>query len=180
MHSNFYIEPISEENDVKHFSMGSSSLLPLKSFLQNQAIDFQSSLIAQTYVVASEDDRSKGARKVLGYVTLICSEIDLQDYYKVADCPQADKYKVLPAIKIARLAVDKSCRGFGIGKMLIQFVVSLCLEMTEQVGCRFLITDAKLEAVSFYKRCGFTLLDTDINKDNEHPVMFVDLKKLIL
>lgn len=179
MQGDFYIEPISKGSDVKSFGMGSSALLPLKSFLQNQAIDFQSSLIAQTYVVVSESDRQKDVRKVVGYITLTCSEIDLQDYYEITDCPQANKYEVLPAVKIARLAVDKNYRGYGIGKMLIQFVVSLCLEMiVEQIGCRFLITDAKEDAISFYQRCGFTLLDTEENRNSEHPIMFVDLKKL--
>ncbi len=179
MQSNFYIEPISKNSDVKSFGMGSSTLLPLKSFLQNQALDFQSSLIAQTYVVIAENDRQNDIRKVVGYITLTCSEIDLQDYYDIADCPQANKYEVLPAVKIARLAVDKNYRSCGIGKMLMQFVVSLCLEViVEQVGCRFLITDAKEEAISFYQRCGFTLLDTEENKASEHPIMFVDLKKL--
>lgn len=185
MHDNFYIEPLSEQNDVKSFGMGRSSLLPLKSFLQNQALDFQNSLIAQTYVVVAERDKNKDIRKVVGYVTLTCSEIDLQDCYEVEDCPNANKYEVLPAVKIARLAVDKNYRydvtrneNYGIGKMLIQFVVLLCLDViVEQVGCRFLITDAKNDAISFYKRCGFTLLDTD-NNNSEHPVMFVDLKKL--
>jgi GNAT superfamily N-acetyltransferase len=179
MQDDFYIEPISSQNDVKNFGMGSSVFLPLKSFLQNQALDFQNSLIAQTYVVVAESDRNKDVRKVVGYITLTCSEIDLQDYYDLADCPQANKYEVLPAIKIARLAVDKKYRHYGIGKMLVKFVVLLCLDViVEQVGCRFLITDAKDDAISFYERCGFTLLDTEENKQCEHPVMFVDLKKL--
>lgn len=182
MHDNFYIEPFSEQNDVKNFGMGSNELLPLKSFLQKQALDFQNSLIAQTYVVVSESDRNKDVRKVVGYVTLTCSEIDL----KVEDCPNANKYDYLPAVKIARLAVDKNYRydatrneNYGIGTMLMQFVVLLCLDViVEQVGCRFLITDAKNDAISFYKRCGFTLLDTEDNNNSEHPIMFVDLKKL--
>jgi ribosomal protein S18 acetylase RimI-like enzyme len=179
MRDNFYIEPFSKQNDVKNFGMGSSQLLPLKSFLQNQALDFQNSLIAQTYVVVAESDRNKDVRKVVGYITLTCSEIDLQDSYDVKDCPNANKYEVLPAVKIARLAVDKNYRGYGIGKMLMQFVVLLCLDViVEQVGCRFLITDAKNDAISFYKRCGFTLLDTEDNNNSEHPIMFVDLKKL--
>jgi GNAT superfamily N-acetyltransferase len=179
MQDNFYIEPISKTSDVKSFGMGSSTLLPLKSFLQNQALDFQSSLIAQTYVVIAKNNNQNDVKKVVGYITLTCSEIDLQDYYEIADCPQANKYEVLPAVKIARLAVDKNYRNYGIGKMLMQFVVSLCLEViVEQVGCRFLITDAKEDAISFYQRCGFTLLDSEENKASEHPIMFVDLKKL--
>lgn len=186
MRDDFYIEPISEQNDIKNFSMGSQEFQPLKSFLQNQALDFQHSLIAQSYVVVAEKDRNKDVRKAVGYITLTCSEIDLQDCYDIEDCPNANRYEVLPAIKIARLAVDKNYRydenrkeNYGIGKMLMQFAVLLSLDViSAQIGCRFLITDAKDDAISFYERCGFTLLDTEENKKSEHPIMFVDLKKL--
>ncbi len=53
MPSDFYIEALSVENDVKQFAMGSQALQPLKTFIQNQSLDFQSSLIAQTYVIVS-------------------------------------------------------------------------------------------------------------------------------
>ncbi len=72
MPSNFYIEPLSVENDVKHFAMGSQALQPLKTFIQNQALDFQSSLIAQTYVVVRNSDKNQNIRKVVGYITLTC------------------------------------------------------------------------------------------------------------
>lgn len=180
MPSNFYIEPLSVKNDVKQFAMGDQAFQPLKTFLQNQALDFQNSLIAQTYVVVKNSDKNQNIRKVVGYITLTCSEIDLQDFYDVEDCPQANRYDVLPAVKIARLAVDKNYREYGIGKMLIQFAVSLCVNVIiEQVGCRFLITDSKEDSITFYERCGFTVLDTESNRNSEHPIMFVDLKKLV-
>ncbi len=104
----------------------------------------------------------------------------MQDFYDVEDCPQANRYDVLPAVKIARLAVDKNYREHGIGKMLMRFAVSLCVNVIiEQVGCRFLITDSKEDSITFYERCGFTMLDTESNRNSEHPIMFVDLKKLV-
>ncbi len=47
---NFSLEPLSKQNDVKNFKMGDNAFQPLKTFLQKQALDFQLSLIAQTYV----------------------------------------------------------------------------------------------------------------------------------
>ena len=45
------------------------------------------------------------------------------------------------------------------------------------VGCRFLVVDAKQDAVAFYRdKMGFTLLGTVENNKNEHPVMFMDLQ----
>ena len=77
------------------------------------AEQFQQSSIAQTYVAITGDKR------VIGFVTLTCSEIDLQNGYDVADCSQANGYEFLPAVKIARLAVDTRYRGCGIGSILL-------------------------------------------------------------
>jgi len=189
MLDDFYIEPISNENHVNDFGMGDVEFLPLKTFLRNQALDFQNLMLAQTYVVVPKSEENKKSRKVVGYITLTCSEIDLRDYtdYVVAeDCPQANSYEALPAVKIARLAVHKKYRfnketgrSYGIGQFLIQYAVSLCLnEITNQIGCRFLITNAKPSAFSFYEKCNFVFVETEENMNREHPVMFVDLKAI--
>lgn len=79
----------------------------------------------------------------------------------------------------ARLAVDQRLRGLGIGEAL----VNLCLGITQEyiapnVGCRFVMVDSKRDAVNFYDRMGFTMLDTPANREREEPVMFIDLSKL--
>lgn len=48
------------------------------------------------------------------------------------------------------------------------------------VGCRFDVVDAKRSPVNFYGRCGFTLLDTELNRESRHPIMFMDLSKLAI
>lgn len=45
------------------------------------------------------------------------------------------------------------------------------------VRCQFLVTDAKQPAVAFYEKMGFTLLDTNDNRERENTVMFIDLLK---
>jgi len=47
--------------------------------------------------------------------------------------------------------------------------------VAENVGCRFVVTDAKSEAVSFYEKQGFILLDSEGNQSTEHHLMFLDL-----
>ncbi len=61
----------------------------------------------------------------------------------------------------------------------MDYVIALIRDrIAENVGCRFVVTDAKGEAVSFYERQGFVLLDSEDNRAAEHPVMFLDLVKL--
>ena len=96
----------------------------------------------------------------------------------VDDPARANHYASLPAVKLARLAVDGRFRCGRIGEALVDFSLAIVvLNVAPHVGCRFLVTDAKQSAVTFYENMGFTLLDTDDNRDRENPVMFIDLLK---
>lgn len=147
--SGYYIRKLELSDKTQHFKVGGESFLPLKTFLQKQAKQFQQASIAQTYVAVTAD------KSIIGFVTLTCSEIDLQDGYNVADCSRSNHYEFLPAVKIARLAVDSRYRGLGIGSTLVDYALALiCDRIAENVGCRFVVTDAKREAVDFYQKQG--------------------------
>lgn len=90
-------------------------------------------------------------------------------------------YDHYPAIKIARLAVDRRYARIGIGKTLVELGLAIVVEeICPRVGCRFVVVDAKRESVSFYERkCGFTALDTPANLSSERPVMFLDVHKAV-
>jgi ribosomal protein S18 acetylase RimI-like enzyme len=172
--SDYYIRKLETSDTVQNFKVGDHLFLPLKTFLQKQAKQFQQSSIAQTYVAVT------GNKTILGFITLTCSEIDLQNGYDLVDCNQANKYEFLPAVKIARLAVDSRYRTSGIGSTLVDYAIALIQDkISENVGCRFVVTDAKNEAVSFYERQGFFLLDSEGNQSAEHKLMFLDLVGLV-
>ncbi|NOS88926.1 MAG: GNAT family N-acetyltransferase [Methylococcaceae bacterium] len=98
----------------------------------------------------------------------------------MSDCSHANYYEFLPAVKIARLAVDNRYRGSGIGSTLVDYAIALILDkIAENVGCRFVVTDAKSQAVSFYEKQGFVLLDSKGNQSTEHHLMFLDLVDLV-
>jgi GNAT superfamily N-acetyltransferase len=171
--SAFYIRKLEDSDTIQNFKSGDQTFLPLKTFLQKQAKHFQQASIAQTYVAVT------GSKNILGYLTLTCSEIDLQNGYEITDCVQANNYAFLPAVKIARLAVDARYRSGGIGSTLIDYAIALILDrIAVNVGCRFVVTDAKSEAVSFYQKQGFILLDSEGNQATEHHLMFLDLLSL--
>jgi GNAT superfamily N-acetyltransferase len=160
---------------VRWLSLGDESFWPLKSFLQKQALDFHQQNIAKTYVLVEESSSSK----VWGYMTLMCSEVTLSDSHLQATLPTtAHSYKTFAAVKIARLAVDKRLQGCGYGTQMVD--ASICLvkdKIMPVVGCRFLIVEAKLNAIHFYQKEGFTLLNTPQNQHSKHPLMFLDLHK---
>lgn len=182
----YTIRSLAAGDSVKNFSAGSAEYLPLKSFLKNQAVEFHEAYITRTYVaIPLEECPETGVliecsrKNVIGYISLITSEIDITNGYTVEDCTHANNYGTLPAIKIARLAVDGNCRRRGIGENLMAYAFAIATDViAEHVGCRFLITDSKRNAISFYEKQGFILLDTEANRSVETPIMFVDLFKL--
>jgi ribosomal protein S18 acetylase RimI-like enzyme len=77
------------------------------------------------------------------------------------------------------MAIDQQLQGKGIGRSLVSWAIALVkLHVACHVGCRLLVTDAKQSAVGFYKRMGFTMLDTLSNPQRSAPVMFIELGKL--
>ncbi|MBG3081913.1 N-acetyltransferase [Proteus mirabilis] len=183
---NLIILPLNQYHSHKNFSGGSEEYQPLKSFIQKDALLFQDGCIAQTYIVADDnmrEDKNKPIDtfpfKILGYITLTCSQVNLKEY-DLGDCVRASSYEFLPAVKIARLAVDSNNRTSGIGSMLFEYALLMSLDdIRPMVGCRFLITDAKKSAMEFYSKKGMELLDTEENKSADHPIMFIDLFTLI-
>ncbi|MBN3574035.1 GNAT family N-acetyltransferase [Vibrio neptunius] len=136
-------------------------------------------MIGVSYVCIERNESDEETGKVFAYMTLTSSEIDLGDAYVIDDCPKANRYATLPALKITRLAVDANQRGSGLGSVLVDMAIAIALDdIAPAVGCRFLIADVKTEAVDFYCKNGFSFLDTPENHKTEHPVMFIDLKTL--
>lgn len=176
----YSIEKLSSAHQLSKFSIGPDpSLRALKTFLQHHALNYQTANVAVSYVAVLPPTTTASRPQVVGYVTLTCSEVDLKDTYLLDDCEHANRYSCMPALKIARLASHSQYAGKGIGKALMDLTVALAADhIGNSVGCRFLITDAKASAIRFYEVQGFTLLDTEENRNRTEPVMFLDLNKL--
>ena len=101
-----------------------------------------------TYV-AVEDDR------ILGFVTVSAGSLDAEELPSGRRPPP---YPV-PILRVARLAVDESARGKGLGRALLRFSIELAEHMMAEFGCVGLLVDAKSDAVAFYERYGFATLE---------------------
>jgi len=168
------LRPIQPDDRVSQFSLGKPEYAPLKTFLTRHAKSYHQEDIAKTFVLVEH-----GIEKppVLGYITLICSEIECASNAAI----EANKYNRSPAVKIARLAVHQDSQNNYYGRTLIQWAIANVIEnILPNTGCRFLVVDSKKSSVQYYEKRGFTLLDTDSNRKNDHPVLFIDLHKLQL
>lgn len=104
--------------------------------------------IGVTYVAVEDES-------ILGFVTLSPASLDAEELPSGRRPPP---YPV-PVLRIARLAVDQTARGRGLGKALLRFSVELAEEMMNELGCVGLLVDAKRDAVTFYERYGFVSLE---------------------
>ncbi|MGH7488518.1 MAG: GNAT family N-acetyltransferase [bacterium] len=112
---------------------------------------------AKTYVVT---DAEQGDR-VIGYHALAGASIEHSEA-----TPRASKgmpQHQIPALLLARLAVDESARNKGIGAFLLRDAMERTLAVSEQVGIRVLLAHALNEkAREFYLHFGFEASPTDL------------------
>ena len=137
-----------DRHDRSSFDCGEPAL---NGYLQKTARQHQQKGIANTYVLVSRIDPGK----VLGFFTLSFLEVDLSDipaaYRK--NLPQTH----LPAAKLGRLAIDRSCQGNDYGRLLLvdamRRVADTIRHAAAVVG---LFVDAKNQSVvAFYRKFGF-------------------------
>ncbi|HTA91444.1 MAG TPA: GNAT family N-acetyltransferase [Polyangiaceae bacterium] len=148
----------------------------LDDFIRTDALRLQSLNVARSYVAWYEG-------QARGYVTLMSDAVVLKpnERKKLRDgsgnALAFEDHPVVPALKIARLAVCKELRAShrGIGEALVRFAFYTGLDMSEAAGCRLLTLDAYPDALPFYEKLGFTRnLDTAYG-GKPRPSMRLDL-----
>lgn len=163
--SDIKIIPLDTKADLSYFSCSEQKL---NEFLIENALEDHNNLYSVTRLVYYKDI-------LVGFFTLIADnisvkEIEAKDYENY-------KYKKLPAVKIARLATDKDYERKGIGRLMITEIFSIIYDITYNIGCRILTVDAKSEALGFYQKFAFRVVNSKHN--SEYIPMYIDLKKLI-
>lgn len=162
------IRHLEQPDDTSAFDCGDA---PLNNYLQRHAWANQTkSSIGVTYVAVEET----APRTVLGYFTLATAGVSRETFPKkyVRGLPPYD----LPLILLARLAVDRRFAGRGIGRALISEAFRISLRVSEEVGCRCIITDAYPNRVPWYAQFGFVPLAAPAPGAPQR--MFLDIRTL--
>jgi GNAT superfamily N-acetyltransferase len=155
-------------------SLGETQYNPLKTFLRRDAKNYHANDLGKTYGLFETIHP-----RIWGYITLVCGEIVAEENAQLVEADVNYRYRSFPAVKIARLAVDRRMRGSDLGSKLVQFSLGIIkVQICPRVGCRFAVVDAKRDSVGFYRKQGFTLLETEANRRRDEPIMFIDLTKI--
>lgn len=146
-------EPLGADHALEGFECGEPAL---DDWLLRHARGAQASGSARVFVTTLRD-----ATTVVGYYALAAAEVRPPDAIGRARKGQP-AVRPIPAVLLARLAVDRRHQGAGLGQSLLRDVLLRCLEAGEAVGIRVLLVHAKHEqARVWYERFGFEQSPTD-------------------
>jgi len=130
----------------------------LDEFLKTKAAKHQTQRVSRTFVLADDATPSN----IIGYYSLSNCQV-ARAIISADDARQLPLHPV-PAIFLARLAIDRSVHGCGYGLLLLMDSIKRCVLVGQQSGVFALVAHTKDDqAKSFYLRYGFTVIE-------QHPL----------
>jgi len=136
--------PITKDHDTDSFDCG---VKPLNEYLRKYALLNHNNRAARTYLALRED-------RIAGYYTLANGSVS-KDEVPARVAQGLGRYPV-PITLIARLAVDLTEQGKGLGRGLLKDALLRAYQASELVGSRAVVTHAKDQAAKeFYERYQF-------------------------
>ena len=146
-------EPLGKHHRLDHFDCGEPAL---DDWLKRHALSAQASGSARVFVTTLDDGQT-----VVGYYALAAAQVAPEDATTRALKGQA-RARPVPAILLARLAVDREHQGAGLGRSLLQDVLLRCVEAADAIGARVLLVHAKHDAAkAWYMQYDFEQSPTD-------------------
>jgi GNAT superfamily N-acetyltransferase len=145
-------EPITFSHDVEAFDCGAE---PLNNFLRHFALQNQAAGLAKTYVVCGGD-----TRQVIAYYSLCAGAV--QRDQAPARIVKGTPNHPIPVILLARLAVNTSLQGNGLGRHMMRDALMRCATVADQIGIRAVLVHAKSpRAAEFYAKYRFVPSPSD-------------------
>jgi predicted N-acetyltransferase YhbS len=164
------IRALRESDDRSRFLSGNEDL---DRFFRRFAAQNQFRHHLGVTYVAVED------RQIVGFVTVAPGHIEIEGL------PAAERRRLphypLPVLRLARLAVDVSVRGQGLGSQLLRFALQLASRMANNYGCIGVVVDAKADAVAYYSKHGFIEIEVIEGESDVRPkatAMFLSMRAI--
>jgi GNAT superfamily N-acetyltransferase len=159
------ILPLDETDDLSSFNCKSEEL---NDFLKTNALVDQNNLVNRTRLCFCNG-------YLAGFYSLAADTIETKS---VIDGIESYPYRKYPAIKIARLAIDSRFERHGIGTFLMKIILAQTVSICENIGCRYLLVDSKLESIGFYEKFDFKVAEK--NKKTDFVPMYLNVKPYVL
>lgn len=149
----------SEIGDITQYSFNSGSAEEYTTFIMEDALELDQLCISKTFVIIH-----KKTKELVGYFTLSADTVKLTMDEKNDTDLETVKFMSLPAIKVGKLAINKSlsdvAKRKGYGSFALDIANTHAFEVLQTgVACRFLTVDADIEyepdTPLFYEKNGF-------------------------
>lgn len=138
-------EPLTSEHSTIDFSCGIESL---DTWLKRRALANQTSGATRTFVVSVDG-------KVAGYYALASGGISTRSAVGNFRRNMPDP---VPVVILARLAIDSSYQGQGLGRALFRDAALRVVQSADTIGIRGIVVHAiSAEAKDFYVALGFNV-----------------------
>ena len=124
--------PLDRSHDLSAFDCGAPAL---DDYLRRYAWQNHQNRSARTYVTTTRDNR------VVGYYTLAAGSVRRDDTPPRVAKGQGNY--PLPVILLARLAVDRTQQGKGLGAALLKDALLRAAQAADLIGCRAVLVHAK-------------------------------------
>jgi GNAT superfamily N-acetyltransferase len=146
------IERLSRSHDRSAFDCGKP---PLDDFLRKLVSQYEKRNLGRTYVAVMPD-----AKRVVGYYTLALGSVTFENL--PAEAANKLPRHPVPVALLARLAVDRSLQGGGLGVALLMDAFDRCLKLSDELAIHAVTVDAiDEETAAFYTKFGFVALRDD-------------------
>jgi ribosomal protein S18 acetylase RimI-like enzyme len=146
-HALFNLTSLNPAHDRAAFCSDSETL---NRYLREYAMQDIRRRVTACFVAMSGD------RRIAGYYTLSSASLLLADL-PVSTAKKLPRYPTVPAVRLGRLAVDRTFKGQGLGGALLADALDRAAR--SEITAFALIADAKDDiAASFYTHHGFTAL----------------------
>ena len=112
----------------------------MENFLKNEAYKYNEDGEGNTYILINESNN------IVAYYTLKANSLQIVDSES-----RYMKYRVFPAVEIARLAVDMNYEAQGIGSSLLAHIIKEVNEVKKIMGIKYIFLFSVPSALRFYK-----------------------------
>lgn len=170
------ILPLSSElvGDISQYSFDCGKAKEYEVFLRLKAAQLEKLGVTRTFLLIHRD-----TEELIGYFSLSADTVRLTIDEKIGTDLENVDFMALPALKLGKLAINKSlskkAARKGYGSFVLDIVNTYAFEMLDNgVACRFVVVDADIEydieTPEFYKKNGFIVNQSKKRKSTDKTV----------
>lgn len=151
---------LSKIYDLSKFDCGDKDL---NDFIKNDTSLYQEKKLATTILFFYEEN-------LIGFLSVAADSLRLNLDEKESYNLHQKKLEDVPAIKLARLAVDNNYQKQNVGTNILKWCIGYTLECSDMIAIRFITIDAYPNKVNFYQKFNFIINQNKHYTKKSHQV----------